>query len=305
MSLYLKYRPRSFRRFVGNKEVVSSLKEILSRPDPPHSYLFIGPTGCGKTTLARITARLLGCKGGDYREIDSASFRGIDTVREIRKNMGYAPMEGECRVWVIDEVHGQTRDAQNAFLKALEDTPSHVYFILCTTDPQKLLPTIRGRCLQYEVKPLKDSEMKVLLGRVSKAEGKEVPEEVIDQVITDSMGHPRNALQILDKVINLPPDEMLDAAKKEAERKDAVIDFCRAIFKGAGWKRVSQILKNLKEDNEDPESIRRMVMSYCSSLLLSGKKNDRAFDLMDVFEEPLYNNGWPGLVLYAYQACSS
>jgi DNA polymerase-3 subunit gamma/tau len=161
MTLYIKHRPTDLIGVKGNEDVVEALKNmLLNKESCPHSFLLSGPTGCGKTTLARIIAAELGCFGSDYKEIDSADFRGIDTIREIGKQCMYKPLESSCRVFVIDECHKMTNDAQNAFLKRLEDTPKHVYFILCTTDPSKLIPTIRGRCSQFQVKPLSE---KVLL----------------------------------------------------------------------------------------------------------------------------------------------
>ena len=132
MSLYLKYRPNSFDEMVGNEDVVQVLKSQLKGKQTPHSILFHGPTGCGKTTLGRIVANELGAKGSDLREVDSADFRGIDTIRDIRKQSTYKPLESPCRVWILDEVHKLTNDAQNAMLKALEDTPamSTTYFAL-------------------------------------------------------------------------------------------------------------------------------------------------------------------------------
>lgn len=297
--LHIKYRPRSLKRFYGNETAVSSLSAVLSQEDPPHTYLFSGPTGCGKTTLGRITAKMLDCADDDYTEVDSADFRGIDTVRDIRRNMYYAPLIGSRRVWLIDECHKMTNDAQNALLKALEDPPAHVYFILCTTEPEKLLKTIVGRCSHYVVSPLTDRQLEKLLKRVCKAEKKKVPQEVIEQIIEDSLGHPRNALQTLGQVINLDQDEMLEASQKATEEVSQSIELCRALFKKSSWKKVAAILKSM--DKSDPESVRRHVLGYCASVL-EKEDSSRAYLAMDAFEEPTYNIGWPGIVLAAYRA---
>lgn len=300
--LYLKYRPSNLEGIIGNSETVEILKSQLGKltQQPfPRSSLFHGPTGCGKTTLGRIVAHEIGARGNDIREIDSADFRGIDTIREIRKQSAYKPLEGPYRVWILDEVHRLTGDAQSALLKALEDTPRLVYFILCTTDPQKLLPTIRGRCAEFPVAPLADREMKMLLRRVVKSENESIPREVYNQITQDSMGHPRNALQILSQVLSVNEEKRLEVAKRTAELQSETIELCRELAGGGSWKKVSNILKGLK--GKDVERIRRAILGYFSTMLLGGT-NDNAAAVLEEFSEPFYDSGFPGLVLACYAA---
>ncbi len=299
--LYLKYRPTSLDEVVGNEEIVQLLKNQLAKNGKqplPKSLLFHGPTGCGKTTLGRIVAQELGIRGNDIREIDSADFRGIDTIRDIRKQSAFKPLESPSRAWILDEVHRLTGDAQSALLKALEDTPPHVYYILCTTDPQKLLPTIRGRCASYQVRTLTDREMKILLHRVVKAEGESITKEVYEQIVQDSFGHPRNALQTLAQVLSVDPDKRLAVAKKGAEIQAKTIELCRALVSRSPWSKVSGILNGLKE--EDPESIRRAVLGYCQAILLGNRPDSIAGIVMQEFIDPFYNTGFPGLTFACY-----
>jgi len=304
-TLALKYRPKNLDEIVGNEDVVTILRNQLSGKQPiPHSILLHGPTGCGKTTLGRIIAASLGAKGSDLREVDSADFRGIDTIRDIRKQSAYMPLESSCRVWILDEVHRLTHDAQSALLKALEDTPAHVYYILCTTDPQKLLPTIRGRCSQLQVRPLTEREMKVLLRRVIKAEGESISKELYQQIAQDSLGHPRNALQILAQALAVEEESRLKVARQAAEIQSKTIELCRALIERVAWKRVSEILKGLKD--EDPESIRRAVLGYCQAVLLNEKRrNDGVAAIMEEFTEPFFQTGFPGLTLACYSTLFS
>lgn len=299
MSLYLKYRPTTLAQVKGNTDILSTLEGMLSNLKTcPHSFLLHGQTGCGKTTIGRIIASRLGSKGDDFREVDSADFRGIDTIREIRANSHYRPTESSCRVWILDECHKLTNDAQNALLKALEDTPPNVYFILCTTEPNKLLATIKGRCIQFQVSPLDDQQMFGLLRRVIREEKEELSQEVYDQIIRSSKGLPRNALQILEQVLNVPAENRIETAKKAELELVQSIELCRALIKGESWKKIAGILTGLKE--QEPEDIRRAVLGYCQAILLNGKDEPLCGLIMEEFLEPTYNSGFPQLVYACY-----
>lgn len=303
MSLYLKYRPQNFTELVSNQSTVDAITNMLSKPNPPHTYLLQGPTGCGKTTIARIMATMLGCVGNDYREVDSADFRGIDTIREIRKQAQFKPLEGKCRVWVIDEVHKSTNDAQNALLKILEDTPEHVFFILCTTEPDKLIKTVRGRCSIFTVNQLSDKEMFRLLRRITTQEGETLEKEIYDQIIQDSLGHPRNAIQTLEQVLNVEPELRMNVAQKKAEEYNEAIELCRALINGSSWKKVATILAGIKANNQEHETVRRVVLGYCQAILLKGAENDKAGRIMEEMIEPFYNSGFPQLTYACYSIC--
>lgn len=299
MSLYLKYRPSSLDQVKGNTDVVNSLTNMLSNKETcPHTFLLHGPTGCGKTTIGRIIANELGCKGTDLREINSADFRGIDTIRDIIKNSMFMPIEGTCRVWIIDECHKLTGDAQNALLKILEDTPSHIYFVLCTTDPQKLLPTIKGRCQQFQVLPLNETQMYGLLRRVVREEGETLEKEIYDQIIISSKGHPRNALQILEQVLNVETENRLITAKKAELEIVQSIELCRALLRRASWKEVATLLTSLKD--QEAEGIRRVMLGYCQSILLNGRDEPLCGLILEEFMTPFYDSGFPQLVYACY-----
>lgn len=293
-NLYLKYRPKSFKDIIGNESVVDSLKGLIKKKDAPHVYLFHGSTGCGKTTLARILAKELNCKGENVKEINFSNFRGIDTVRDIINKSKFMPIGGGNKVYIIDEAHKMTNDAQNGFLKDLEDTPKHVYYILCTTDPQKLLAAVKNRCLPYQVNLLQDDEMQTLLETIVKAEKETLDKKVYKQIILTSLGHPRLALQLLDQVLVVSSKKRIKLAEKfEVEKNKSNKLGYELMNKNINWKSIGTVLRDLK--GQEPEGIRRAVMGYAQAVLLdpkTGTLNRRAALILTEFAEPTYNNGF-------------
>lgn len=299
MPLHLDYRPKKLNEVVGNKATIASIESVLSRKtDWPHVWLFTGPSGCGKTTLARIIASRLEIKETDLQEQNIANFRGIDNARDIQEQMRLRPLGGKYRAWILDECHMGTKEFWNAMLKPLEDTPEHVFFFLCTTDPQKIIKTVLNRCHEFKVEALTDVQIASLLTSVVKHEKTTVPDEVIKQIASDSLGSARSALTMLDKIIDMEPGEMLAAAKKAAAEVSATIELCRALLKGAKWPIVSAILRGL---DAEPESIRQAVLGYCNAVLLK-EDNPRAWAIMDALREPIHYNGRPGLTMACYEA---
>jgi len=302
MELYKKYRPKTLRQMVGNESVINTIKNIKNFP---HAMLFTGPSGCGKTTLGRIIAKMLGCTGFDYVEMDSAVFRGIDTVRDIRNKMMFKPSNSKNKLYLLDEIHKSTNDAQNAMLKALEDTPSHVYFILCTTNPEMLIPTIRSRCTMFEMQTLSDDDMNKLITRICLKEKKKIPDEVKEQIIDEAQGHPRHALNILDKVLLAGSmEEMIKISKEGNQEEKIVNDLSKALFNGDNWRTVSKILKSLKGKFPE-EKIRRSIMGYMSAIILNNPKDERAWVIMSWFyDKNTFDTGFPGIVFCCKAICS-
>lgn len=294
MSLYQKYRPATFGEVKGNVKIIQTLTTMVADKETcPHAFLLYGQTGCGKTTLARIIATELGCKGIDFREINTANNRGIDTARDIINAAQYMPIESDCQVFLIDEVHKVTGDAQNALLKILEDTPPHVYFILCTTDPQKVITAVKGRCSQFQVLPLDDTQMFGLLRGIARKENDKLEQEVADQIILSAKGLPRNALVILEQVLKAPVEDRLETAKKAEAEENEAKELCKALLSKASWSKISTILKGLQD--QDAERIRRCVIGYCQAVLLNGKAEDRCGVILGEFINPFYDSGFPQL----------
>ena len=208
--LYKKYRPRKFSDVHGQDGVLASLQAKITAKQVPHAILFIGPSGVGKTTITRILAKKLKC-GRNYKEVDAADNRGIDMVRAIKREMMQAPLgKAKCKMYCIDEAHKMSPDAMNALLKPLENTPSHVYFVLCTTDPQKIIKTIQTRCTQYKLTDLTDVQMIDAISDVIDKEGmKSLPEKVLDKVLEVADGSARRAIVLLDALQGVKKQNML------------------------------------------------------------------------------------------------
>lgn len=300
MALALDYRPRTLTELAGNASIKKSLQGMFKRPvkDIPHAFLFTGLSGGGKTTLAGIIANHLKCDPNELTEVNSAHFRGIDTARDLEKVMRYAPMRGSVRVWIFNECHKWTNDAQNAMLDVIEKAPAHVYLILTTTDPQKLIVPLRKRCIEHEVLPLNADEMFDMLVGVVEEEKADVPDDILEKIISVAGGSSRNALQLLEKVIDLDAKDMAKVSMQLDDEEAVTKDLIDALMKKKPWKEVAGILKRI---TAEPETIRYGVLGYCSAILMSGKDDKQALLIIDCFKNNFYDSGKAGLV----HACGS
>ena len=207
-ALYRKYRPQSFAEVRDQAHIVTVLEGAIKKGTIPHALLFSGTRGTGKTTLARIFARAIGASDMDIYEIDAASNRGIDDVRELKEAVHTLPYESSYKVYIIDEVHMLTKEAFNALLKTLEEPPAHVIFILATTEEEKLLDTILSRCQVFRFNSPSRTVLTMLAIDVAKKEGFVLSPEAGDLIALAADGSFRDALGIVQKVILASGDKI-------------------------------------------------------------------------------------------------
>ena len=220
-ALYNKYRPQTFEEVVGQKHIIKTLKNAISQDRVSHAYLFCGPHGIGKTTIARVLAKALDCKKGmtinpcnkcnicesisngnciDVLEIDAASNRGIDEIRDLREKVNYLPIQARKKIYIIDEVHMLTTEAFNALLKTLEEPPAHVIFMMATTEPNKILPTILSRCQRFDLHLISPEDIVKRLEYIAKKEKIKVLSSALSLIAGHSKGSQRDAIGILDQL---------------------------------------------------------------------------------------------------------
>jgi DNA polymerase-3 subunit gamma/tau len=309
-SLYRKYRPQSFHaeELVGQDHITRALKNAVVLQRVAHAYLFSGPRGTGKTTTARVLAKAINCLAEnpehrpcnacasclaintgatpDLIEIDAASNRGIDDIRDLRDRVRYAPAQLTSKVYIIDEAHQITGAAANAFLKTLEEPPSHTRFILATTDPEELLPTIVSRCQRFEFRRLSGDDMTRRLRLVANREDIAIADDALRLIARQATGSLRDALGLLERLALLatsPPDSArvapIDVADVQTalglSRNERIEELVAAIARSAPGDALG-IAAAAVDAGEDPRQLNRQLLSYLRMLLLerSGAPSD-------------------------------
>ena len=220
-ALYRTYRPQTFDEVAGQKHIIRTLRNALANNKIAHAYLFCGPRGTGKTTMAKLLAKALNCEEGfghqcnkcsncleiidgshpDVIEIDAASNNGVEQVRDLIDKVNYLPIKGKYKVYIIDEVHMMTDNAFNALLKTLEEPPAHVVFILATTEPHEIIPTILSRCQRYDFAKVADADIEERMITVLQKEGVQYDKAAVKAIISLADGGMRDALSILDQIL--------------------------------------------------------------------------------------------------------
>ena len=220
--LYRKYRPQEWNEVIGQEHVVRTLTNALKLGRVGHAYLFSGPRGTGKTTIARLLAKSLECSDLDLIEIDAASNRGIDEIRELREGIKFAPTKGKYKVFIIDEVHQLTKEAFNALLKTLEEPPAHAVFVLATTEIHKVPETILSRVQSFSFRRLAVSEIIRKLQKIVETEKIKIDEDAVRLIANYAGGSYRDAESMLEQLRNWSDKSI---AKKDIEELLGEVDF--------------------------------------------------------------------------------
>ncbi len=297
--LYKDHRPVSLNQLHGQETTVKTIRNMIKK-GIPHAILLTGPSGCGKTTGAYILKDKLNCSEQDFIQINAASSRGIDTIRDIQLHLSMAPSGGDCRVWLIDEAHKLTGDAQTSMLLMLEATPPHVYFFLATTNPEKLITTIKTRCTEIRFQAMTPPALTSTMNDILEKEGIEIDEEVIERIIESADGSARKALVILEQVIGFDDkDEQLNCILRTDSRREAILIARLLMDPKTRWPELAKIIKACEED---PEQIRWLVLSYFSTVILGGGKfAGRAAIILDCFRDNYFDTKKAGLILSCWE----
>ena len=309
VSLYRKWRPRTFDAIVGQEPVVRTLKRALETGRFAHAYLFSGPRGTGKTSTAKVLAMGLNCAEGptpepdgtcescraiinnssmDVLEMDAASNRGIDEIRDLRDKVNLAPAQGRMKVYIIDEVHMLTTEAFNALLKMLEEPPEHVVFVLATTEKHKVLPTIISRCQSFDFRRPGVSLLSEKLREISEAEGIEAEPAALTAIAREGGGSFRDAEGLLDQLASFADGSITAARVREllgSAGSDALLETTDALYERRAADAL-RVVERLQNEGRDLSRFIGELVAHLRRLMLLPHAPEVALDEVDTEERP-------------------
>ncbi len=290
-ALYRKYRPKGWTEVIGQEHVVRTLRNAVAADRVGHAYLFAGPRGTGKTTMARILAKAVNCTAEDpgirpcnqcdhcvavnenrfldLIEMDAASNTGVDDVRELRDKINFAPSEGTYKIYIIDEVHMLSTQAFNALLKTLEEPPPHAIFILATTEIQKIPATVLSRCQRHEFRRVPVDLIAASLQRIAEAEKLQVEEDALRLIARQATGSIRDAQSLLDQLGSVGQPISLELAQSVlgTATSQAVLELVAAVREGQSGRGLEALHATL-DSGVDPRTLARQIVEYLRGLLL-------------------------------------
>ncbi|MBI3941732.1 MAG: DNA polymerase III subunit gamma/tau [Chloroflexi bacterium] len=300
-ALYRRWRPQTYDDVIGQEHVTRTLQNALEAGRIAHAYLFAGPRGTGKTSVARILAKAVNCTGTGTRpcnsclicrsfgegrsldliEIDAASNRGIDEIRDLREKVNFSPSEGRYKVYIVDEVHMLTNEAFNALLKTLEEPPAHAIFVLATTEAHRIPATVLSRCQRFDFKRIPTGQVIEQLAAITHEEGLEIDPGALDLIARQATGSLRDALSLTDQLIAYAGDRItLQQVQSvlgtvSASAVAELIDYLIADDSAAGLRLINQVV----DEGLDPRQFARQILEHLRYLLLARNGSSEVLDL--------------------------